>query len=233
MTQYAVIGLGAFGMSVAVSLAKERCQVLGIDMNEEKVNAVEDALTQAVQLDATNAKALKEVGLAMFDYAVVGVGTNLEASIMATLNLKELGVNHVISKATSEHHGKILERVGADRVVYPERDMGRRIAQTLASPTIFDHIQLSKEYSIEEVIPPPQFLSKTLRDLDLRARFGINVIGIRHEPSKGLSKTFSKGEINIAPMADERIEAGDKLLVIGRNVNFQEFDKELKRLKSA
>lgn len=227
--QYAVIGLGAFGSSVAVALAEERCQVIAIDKVSEKVNAIADLVARAVQLDASDPKALEGVGISAIKTAIVGIGGNLEASIMATLNLKELGVAKVISKATTPHHGRILERVGADRVIYPEQDMGRRLAQSLAKPTIFDHIKLSKEYSIEEVKPPVSFIGQTLRSLEIRPRFGVSVIGIRHLRT-GIQEGSPEREITIAPMADDVVMNGDTLLVIGYNKNIAEFARQATKL---
>ncbi|MBN2053999.1 TrkA family potassium uptake protein, partial [bacterium] len=206
--QYAVIGLGAFGRSVAIALAQERCQVMAIDVREDKVNSIAPYVARAVQLDASDENALREVGITLFRTVVVGIGSDLEASIMATLNLKELGVERVFSKAMSTYHGKILERVGADRIIYPEQDMGRRLAQSLARPTIFDHIKLSKEYSIEEVKPPPRYEGKSLRELEIRPRFGVSVIGIRHDKA-GIQKGSMSRELTIAPMADDQLMPGD------------------------
>lgn len=224
MKQFAVIGLGAFGTSVVFALAEARCQVVAIDHRRDLINAVEDVATQAVQADARDAKVFRELGLADVEVAIVAIGTDLEASIMATLNCKELGIPLIISKATTTHHGKILEKVGAHRIVYPEGDMGRRLAQTLVSPTIFDHIELSQEFSIEEVVPPAQYINRSLREIELRARFGLHVIGIRHE-SKGLSRMVPEAELNIAPMAEDRLDKGDTMLVIGKNVAFEKFRK--------
>jgi trk system potassium uptake protein TrkA len=221
VNQFAVIGLGGFGLTVARTLAEAGCQVIAIDIDQEQLRQVEEYVTYAVQLDAGDRRALEEVGVAQVDTAVVAIGSNFEASIMATLNLKELGVPLVICKAVTPRQGKILERVGADRVVFPEQDLGRRLAQTLTSPTIFDHIELSPDYSIEEIRPPADFVGKSLRDLDLRARFGLNVIGIRREKKEPRLGSPLK-ELDIAPTADAVIREGDTLLVIGPNSSFEE-----------
>lgn len=220
MKQFAVIGLGRFGAAVVNTLAKKRQQVIAIDKSEELVHDVMDLATKAVCLDAEDEKAVKAVGLEDVDVAICAIGTNIEASILITLILKDLGIKEIVCKATTEAHKKVLEKIGATRVILPERDMGNRIADTLISQseTILDHIGLSADSSIIDFLVPDDFVGKTLRDLSIRARFGVNVIAI-----KKIKKTARDGEeveeesINAAPQADDIITKGDILVVFGAN----------------
>ncbi|NLU40891.1 MAG: TrkA family potassium uptake protein [Firmicutes bacterium] len=208
MKQYAVIGLGRFGSSVARTLSDLGHEVLAIDIDEERVQQVEGFVTHAVQADATDESAMMSLGIRNVDVAIVSIGENLEASILATLILKDLGVRYVACKATSELHGKVLERVGADRVVYPERDMGVRVAHNLVSSSLIDYIELSPDYSIAEIVARPEFAGKTLRELNLRAKYdyAINIIAIR-----------SGDAVRISPRADDKIHENDILVVMGSN----------------
>jgi trk system potassium uptake protein TrkA len=208
MKQYAVIGLGRFGSSVAKTLSDLGHEVLAIDEDEERVQRVEGFVTHAVQADATDEHALRSLGIRNVDVAIVAIGGNLEASILAALLLKDLGVGHVVCKALSELHGKVLEKVGADRVVYPERDMGVRVAHNLVSSSLIDYIELSPDHSIVEIVARPEFAGKTLRELNLRARYdyAINIIAIR-----------SGDTVRISPRADDTISDHDILVVMGSN----------------
>jgi trk system potassium uptake protein TrkA len=231
MRQFAVIGIGRFGFSVAKSLAEQGCQVLAIDSCEECVEEIADLVTQAVQLDATDEKTLRAVGIADMDVVVVAIGVNKEASIMTTLILKELGVKQIVAKAISPLHGKVLKRIGANRVVYPEGDMGERLARSLASPSILDNLELSSEYGIFEILTPPSFVGKTLSELDIRAKFGLNVIAIKNQVSNLEDKKFtSSDQINISPLADDKISPGSVLVVVGSNESIQRFRKKTKSL---
>ncbi|MBU3959207.1 MAG: TrkA family potassium uptake protein, partial [Candidatus Omnitrophica bacterium] len=158
MRQFAVIGLGRFGWSVAKTLSEKGHQVLAIDKDEELVQEASDFVTESVQVDSTDEKALKAVGIMNVDVAVVAIGTNLEASVLTTLIIKELGVQHIVARAVTDEHAKVLQRVGATKVVLLERDMGARIANSLVSPSILEHIELSPESSIIETVPPKEFI---------------------------------------------------------------------------
>ncbi len=231
MRQFAVIGIGRFGFSVAKSLAEQGCQVLAIDRCEECVEEIADLVTQAVQLDATDEKTLRAVGVADVDVVVVAIGVNKEASIMTTLILQEIGVKEIIAKAISPLHGKVLKRIGANRVVYPEGDMGERLARSLASPSILDNLELSSEYGIFEILTPPSFVGKTLSELDIRAKFGLNVIAIKNQVSHLEDKKFTPSDqINISPLANDKIPPGSVLVVVGSNQNLQRFSKKTKSL---
>ena len=217
MKQFAVIGLGRFGSSIATALAEKGQQVLAIDANEELVHDVMDSVMKAVCLDATDEKAMKSVGVQNVDVAICGIGTHLEASILVTLLLKDLGVPVIICKAVSEAHKKVLEKIGATKVILPERDMGIRLAGKLVSvsDTVIDHIGISAAASIIEVLAPRDFIGKTLRDLDIRAKFGVNVIAIKRK--SGETGALGEEKINVSPQADHVVEKGDILVIFGEN----------------
>ncbi len=227
MRQFAVIGLGRFGITVARSLAKKGFQVIAIDSDEEKVRDASEFATVAVQLDATDSPSLQKVGLKNVDAAIIAVGEDIAASILVTMICKDIGIPTVISKASNQLQGKILAKIGADKVVFPERDMGERLAESLASPGIFDYISVSKEHSILEISAPSAFIKKTLGEVNLRAKYGVTVIAIKHKVP-GIDEqgepTFSQ-EIIIAPTSEDTISKGDTLVVLGRL-------KDLERLKS-
>lgn len=202
--QYAVIGLGRFGTSVAQKLFDARQEVMGIDINEERVEEAESIVTHAVTADTTDEDALKSLGIRNFDCVIVAIGNDMQSSILTVMLLKELGVKKVIAKALSKHHGLVLNKIGADWVIYPERDMGERVAHQLLSPNVINFIELSKDYNIEEIKIPPSLTEKSLRELDLRAKFNLSAIAI-----------VSNGEIIVSPSPDQVIHNGDILVVIG------------------
>lgn len=227
MRQFAVIGLGRFGSSVARTLVERGHEVLAIDSEEEKVAEIADQVTHAVQLDASDEKALRSVGVADVDVAVVSVG-DISASILITLLLKELGVGLVASKALDALHAKVLRRVGADKIIFPERDMGVRVADSLSTPGIFDYIEVSPTHSIVELVAPGSFQSKTMRELDLRAKYGVNVIAIKRKKPKISKEGASEieEEFILGPTADEQIVHGDLLVLLGKDEDIE----KLKRL---
>lgn len=205
MKEFAVIGLGRFGQSVALSLTSLGESVLGIDIEEARVNEIADQLTKVVQADATDEEVLRSLGLRNLDVVVVAVGS-LEASILITLGLKEIGVKYVIAKASSDAHAKVLKKIGADRIVFPEKEMGTRVAYNLSSSNILDVIELSPEYSVVEVAADGEIVGRTLRNLDLRNRYGVNVLAIKR-----------KDGVNLSPKAEDRIEKDDVLVLVGMN----------------
>lgn len=178
--QFAVIGLGRFGSSVARTLASMGHQVIAIDNDLAKVEAIMDKVTTAIQLDARDEEALRSVGVRNADVAVVSIGQNIEANILITLMCKEMGVQCVVAKAVNDQQGKVLEKIGADRIIYPERDMGEKVARTLATGNVLDHIDISPTYSIVEMIAPKNFVNNTLGQLNIRPRYGVNEIGRAH-----------------------------------------------------
>jgi len=222
MRQFAVIGLGIFGWSVAKTLSEKGHQVLAIDKDEELIQEASEFVTEAVQVDSTDEKALKAVGIMNVDVAIVGIGTNLEASILTALILKELGVQHIVARAVTDEHGKVLERVGATKVVFLERDMGSRVANSLISPSVLEHIELSAEFSIIEAMPPKEFIGKSIGDLDVRAKHGLNIIAVRKKDPSGEGAS----ELNVAPKADYVVKQGDIFVIIGSNANLDKFKKK-------
>ena len=228
MRQFAVIGLGKFGFAVAKTLAEKGCEVLAIDSDEEKIREASTFVTEAIQLDATEEKSLKEVGIEDIDVAIVSVGENLEASILITLLLKEIGVKEVIAKALNPHHAKVLQKIGVDRVIFPEREMGIRVAESLVMPDVLEQIRLSPNYEILEFTVPPNFTGKTLKECAIRTRYKVNVIAIRKKVpyvnEKGESD-FNE-EINLAPDGDDEISIGDILVVVGEIKNIDALRKE-------
>lgn len=202
--QFVVIGLGRFGSSIAKTLYSLGHEVLAIDVDEEVVQDISDYVTHAVQADATDEATLKSLGIRNFDIAVITIGSDVQSSVLVTLLVKELGVKYVIAKAQNELHAKVLYKIGADRVVFPERDMGIRVAHNLCSSNILDYIELSADYSIMEVTALDEWKNKSLKELNMRSRYGLNVMAIKRG-----------NEINIAPSADEVIKHGDVLVAIG------------------
>ena len=202
--QFVIIGLGRFGLSVAKTLYDLGNDVLAIDMDEDLVQEISDNVTHAVQLDATDENALRSLGIRNFDVAVVTIGSNIQASVMVTLLVKELGVKYIIAKGHSDLHAKVLYKIGADRVVLPEKDMGVRVAHNLVSDSILDYIELSADYSLMEIKALDEWQDKSLSELRLRSEYGINVVAIK-----------SDEEINISPSADDKVEVGDVIVAIG------------------
>lgn len=210
--QFAVIGLGRFGLSIANKLYESGKDVLGVDVNEERADEAQSYVTHSVIADSTDPEALKSIGIRNFDTVIVAIGNDIQASILSVLLLKEIGVKKVIAKALNKLHGEVLKKVGADWVVFPERDMGIRVAHQLISPKVLNFIELSKDYSVEEVKIPEKMTDKSLRELDLRAKYNLSVIAIRHHD-----------DIFISPSPDKIIDHGDVLVVIGENRDLERF----------
>ncbi len=227
MKQFVVIGLGRFGSSIARALSEKKFEVLAIDEDENRVKEMEGVVSQAVVMDATDEKALKELGVADFDTAIVSMGETIEDSIMITLTLKEMGIKQVIVKAKSDLHSRILKKVGADRITFPEREMAEKLAESLASPKIFDFIELSKTHGIVEMVVPKKIVDNTLRDLQLRAKYKVSVIAIKRKVpySKPDGTTDFKEEIIIAPGPDDELISGDVLVLLGKNADLEKIKK--------
>jgi trk system potassium uptake protein TrkA len=205
MKQVAVIGLGRFGSSVARTLAESGCEVLAVDVDEARVKAIADEVTDAVRANALEEEALRALGLRNFEVVVVAIGHEVEASILVTVLLKEMGIPKIVAKAQDELHGRVLQKVGADMVVFPERDMGVRLAHTLISRNVIDEIQLSTDYSILEMVVPHRFLGRSLKELELRQRFGLTILAIRRED-----------RIIVSPDAMQTLDEGDILVALGQ-----------------
>lgn len=211
--QYAVIGMGRFGSSVAIALSEMGFDVLAIDSDEQRTQEMSNIVTHAVSADSTDEEALRALGIRNFDVIVVAIGEDIQASILTTLILKDMGVPALVVKAQNELHGKVLHKIGADKVIYPERDMGLRVAHHLTSPNILDYIELSKDYSILEIKATDSMIGKNLKELDIRARFGCNVMAIRRNQ-----------EMNISPYAEDRLESGDVLVIVGHKDNLTKLE---------
>lgn len=213
MKTFAVIGLGRFGSSLATTLYKMGHEVLAVDEDEQKVEDIIEYVTHAVQADARDEHALKELGIRNFDVVVVAIGQDVQSSILVTVMLKDMGVQRVVSKARTELHGKVLHRVGADKVVFPERDMGERVARALVSDNIIEQIHLSPEYSVAELIAPPVFINKSLKDVDFRKELGVTILAIRRD-----------NDIIISPGANTVVLEKDILVAIGRNEKLEKLE---------
>ncbi|MDF2839676.1 MAG: potassium transporter Trk [Clostridia bacterium] len=218
MKQFIVIGIGRFGSALAQRLYGLGHEVLAIDLNEESIQKISELVTHAVTADSTDESVLKSLGVRNFDVAIVAIGSDIQSSIITTLMLKELGVKYVVAKAQNDLHAKVLYKIGADRVVFPERDMGERVAHNLIATNILEFIELSPEYSIIEFTVPINWVGKKLRELNLRARFGINVVAL---------KSTSNDKINAAPMADDEIKEDTVLVVIGSNDDLKRLEKKV------
>lgn len=206
MKTYAVIGLGRFGAAAATRLEALGNEVLAIDTSEENVQRLADRVTHAVVGDARDEAVLRSLDVRNVDCAIVAVGGDLAASVLITLSLKEMGVPQVICKASDETHKRALERIGADHVVIPEREMALKLAQRLASPNLLDFIELSDEYGIAEIAIPASWEKRTIRELDVRACYHLDILGVRR-----------RERLRLSPGADHCFAAGDAVVVLGRN----------------
>lgn len=216
--QFVVIGLGRFGTSVAQTLYSIGNDVLVIDKNEDVILEIADNVTHAVQMDATDENALKTLGLSNFDVAVVTIGGNIQASIMATLLVKELGAKYIVAKGNNDLQAKVLYRIGADKVILPEKDMGVRVAHNLMSANILDYVDLSSDYSIIEIKILDEWIGKSLADLNVRKEYGINIISIKKSNNSSIS-----------PNANTIIEKNDILVSIGTAKDLLKFEYKFKK----
>ena len=201
--QYIVVGLGRFGRAIAETLCQDGAEVLGVDRRMDVVERLRDELTQTIQMDAMDRDALETLGVQDFDIVFVTMGSDIRASGTIVLLLKELGARRVIAKAHDEFHGRMLEKLGADQVLFPERDMGRRVAHSLISGNVIEFMELSTQYSMAEIRPKPEWIGKTLKELAMRSSLDINVVAIR-----------SGDAVNAMPQPETRISQGDVMLVV-------------------
>lgn len=211
MKRVGIIGAGRFGLSLAEALADAGTEVLLIDRNSTLVQNALKKVTWAVQCDATSAQSLESAGLTECDTVVVAIGSNLEVSMLVTANCKELGIKSVISKATSEIHGKILDRLGADMVIYPDRDSAHRLARSITKHGAFDLLEISEGFSLAEIEVPPFCMGKTLADADIRKKFGVTVLCIRRLDPKSPRKPRQI----VIPGPNDAFQADDKIIVFG------------------
>ncbi|MCG3401504.1 TrkA family potassium uptake protein [Staphylococcus massiliensis] len=216
--EYVVIGLGRFGGSIVRELNALDMDVMAIDSSEARVNEYSDIATHAVVADTTDEAVMKSLGIRNFDHVIVAIGENIQASTLTTLILKELGVKKVTAKAQNDYHAKILNKIGADTVVHPERDMGRRIAHNVASASVLDYLELADEHSIVEIKATEEMAGKSIIELDIRAQFGISIIAVKRGK-----------DIIVAPDPEINIELADILIMIGHDNDINRFEKKIVR----
>ena len=218
---FAVIGLGRFGGSVCKTLADAGQEVLAIDKYESRVNDYKDIATQAVVADAQDEDVLRSIGIRNVDHVIVAIGEDIQASILVTLMVKEQGVKYVTAKAQNEYHAKVLEKLGVDRVVHPERDMGVRIGRSLTSKNMVDYLDLDANFKLAEIlITNPEFVGKSLAEMDFRDRYGLNVIALAH----------SRQEM-VLPSAGDVLTENDSILVAGPTRAIDKFEELMQKGK--
>ena len=215
--QFIVVGLGRFGTSIAEKLTELGHEVLALDINEQEVDRVKDTVTQAVTIASLTEETLESLGARDLDVGVMAIGEDIQSNIMGSLMLKELGLM-VVARAQNELHGKLLGKIGADRIIYPEYDMGARVAYNLTAVNVLDYIELSPEISVAEVTVSPEMAAKSLKELDLRSRYGVNVLAIK----------TGEDEINISPRADDSPEEEDTLVLVGPNKGINDMKEKFK-----
>lgn len=208
MKSFLVIGLGRFGTALAKELASLGQEVMAIDEDEDIIQHIADDVTQAVCGDAQDESVLRAVGVRNFDCCIVAVASNIESSVLITVILKELGAKYVVAKAQSALHAHVLERIGADRVILPETEMGQRLAQRLSRTNVVDYIGVSDQFAILEIRPPKAWVGRSLVQINVRAKYQINVLAIRHGGT---------GELDVTPAAKQALQSDDVLLVMGTN----------------
>ena len=214
MKSYTVIGLGRFGTKIASKLYEYGEDVLAIDTNEAYIDDIADFVTRAAAADAKDIDNLKSLGVNSCDCAIVAIGSDLAASVLITMNLKNLGVPYIICKAYDETHSEILKKLGADRIIIPEHEVAEKAARMMSSPDIFENIELSEEYGINEIKAPKAWIGKTIKDINIRAKYGVSVIGIK----KG-------GNTIISPRADHIIEKDSVIIILGEYSSMEALEK--------
>lgn len=212
--QFAIIGLGRFGSNMAKALHKMGYEVLAVDRNPQKVQDISEDVTHVIQADATDESALRAMGILNFDAVVVAIGEDIQSNILTTLQLKEIGVPYIVATAQNSLHAKLLEKIGADRVVSPERDMARRVAYNLASTNVMDYIELSPKFSIVEITVPKSFQNKTLAESNVRAKYGINIVAIKRDD-----------HLIISPLPEEHLRENDIAVVVGSNESINRLEE--------
>lgn len=211
---YLVVGLGRFGSAIAETLCEDGMQVMGVDCRLDLVEAMKDRITQAVQIDSMDREAMEALGIGEFDTAFVTIGGDVKASCVTTMLLRELGVRFIVAKASDEFHGRMLEKLGADKIVYPERDMGKRVAHNLVSGNLLEYIELSPDFSMAEILPRTEWVGKSLLELRLRDEYGLNVVAIR-----------SGDQINPLPGSATVVREGDIMLVVAEEKTLVRMNK--------
>ncbi|TQR20152.1 potassium channel family protein [Psychrobacillus vulpis] len=214
--EFVVIGLGRFGGSIVKELVNQGADVMAIDIVPERVDEFATIATQAVVADTTDEAALKSLGIRNFEHVIIAIGDDIQSSILTTLMLKEIGVKRITVKAQNDYHEKVLRKIGADQVVHPERDMGIRIANNIISNNVLDYLELSDEHSIIEIRVNEKIAGHSIIDLDIRARYGINIVAVKRG-----------NEIIVSPQVDEPLKLNDVLIIIGADVDIHRFEKKV------
>lgn len=207
MGQYVVIGLGNFGFNTAISLMKKGNEVLVIDSNEKRVEKIKDLVTEAIIADAKEKSILQEFIQSNIDAVIVNLGDTIESSALVTLYLKEIGIHHIIVKVVEEIHGTIVQKLGATEIINPEKDSAIRLAERLTAPNLIEHIPLAPEYSIVEIAVPDKFAGKSLKELQLRNKYNLEVIAVKDV----LSEKFK-----LIPSSDYKLEPDNVIIVVGK-----------------
>ncbi len=213
MDQIAIIGLGKFGMTVAKELAKYDCEVLAIDMDEGLVEACAPFVTKAIQVNVLEADALESCGLRNFDIAIIGIGDNIESSLMVALALKDMEIPMIIAKARDEKHAKLLEMIGVNKIMQPEIDSATKLVGSITTKYVLEKLELGKDFSMLEISAPQGWIGKTFGDLALRQKYSFNVVCVK------------RGEEVIFPGAGTMLETGDTLMIMSHNKNLEALDK--------
>lgn len=207
MPKFVIIGVGNFGFYLAKSLSEEGKDVIAVDHNKERVQRVQEFCSYAVVGNATDKSILESVGIEKDDAAIVSLGDNISASVLVTLYLKDLDIENIYVKIISEDHGRVLEKIGAREIIFPERDLAKKVAQTLSSPNVIDYLPLTGEYDIVEIAPPKDFIGKTLAELRLRNKYNISILAVR-----GLVPE----SITMNPGGSFTVKDSDILIVLGK-----------------
>lgn len=214
MKSYVVIGLGLFGQALARQLCKLGAEVLAIDIRSDLVQQVANDVTHAVVGDAQDKDVLRALGVREMDCAIIAIGDDLAASVLITMNLQELGVPYIVCKAHDETHRRVLEKLGVNRVVIPEQENAQRLGRSLHSHNVLDYIELSEDYGILEVPAPKSWVGKSLKELNVRAKYSVNIIAVE-----------SGKKTNVSPAADYKIQEGDIMVVLGDNYSLEAVQK--------
>ncbi len=226
MGKFIVIGLGVFGRQVALTLAQEGAEVIAVDTDMERVDEIHDYVSYSVKLDATDESALRSLDVDDMDAAIVAIGENFESNLLAAAYLKDLGVKKVITRAANPIHRKILEQIGADEIISPEDEVGKKIAHQLLNPHIMDYLDVTGNIKLIRMEIPEEFVGKTLAELDLRKKYGINVIGMSQKGAREREQTRIFDEISLVSAAADTqtaLEEGTILVIIGKEEDINEF----------
>ena len=218
MKSFCIIGLGKFGRNLSVLLAQEGAQVFVVDKNPEIINAIADSVTTAVVGDPTNEEALAKIGIANFDCVIIGMVSNVNDSIMTTLLCKEMGVKHLIARASDEKHKKVLEKIGADTIIFPELDSAEKLSRTLTMSNVIDYIEFSEDYSIIEIPVPQRWVGKSIIELDVRKNYNITIISRRRG-----------GRLEISPSPSTPFESGDTVSLLGHNNDIEKLTHDTRK----